>query len=71
MYGAPLPQCFRIKFTEAIHQPQTLVENKQPERSWKSVSRHGMQMGIRMWIMLRDRIEYNEFCRRGHAAEEW
>ena len=25
------------------------------------------KLGIRMWIMLRDRIEYNEFCRRGPA----
>jgi len=23
------------------------------------------KLGIRMWVMLRDRIEYNEFCRRG------
>jgi transposase len=23
------------------------------------------KLGIRMWIMLRDQIEYNEFCRRG------
>lgn len=29
------------------------------------------KLGIRMWMMLRDHIEYNEFCRRGHAAEKW
>jgi transposase len=23
------------------------------------------KLGIRLWIMLRDQIEYNEFCRRG------
>jgi len=22
------------------------------------------KLGIRLWIMLRDQIEYNEFCRR-------
>ena len=24
----------------------------------------GRKLGIRLWIMLRDQIEYNEFCRR-------
>ena len=23
------------------------------------------KLGIRLWIMLREQIEYNEFCRRG------
>jgi len=23
------------------------------------------KLGIRLWIMLRDQIDYNEFCRRG------
>jgi len=27
------------------------------------------KLGIRMWIMLRDRIEYNEFCRRGQMQQ--
>jgi hypothetical protein len=28
------------------------------------------KLGIRMWIMLRDRMEYNEFCRRGQMQQE-
>jgi hypothetical protein len=24
----------------------------------------GRKLGIRLWIMLRDNIDYNEFCRR-------
>ena len=28
------------------------------------------KLGIRMWIMLRDGIEYNEFCRRGQRQEK-
>jgi transposase len=27
------------------------------------------KLGIRMWIMLRDRIEYHEFCRRGQKQQ--
>jgi len=27
------------------------------------------KLGIRMWIMLRDRIEYQEFCRRGQMQQ--
>jgi transposase len=27
------------------------------------------KLGIRLWIMLRDRIEYNEFCRRGQKQQ--
>jgi len=27
------------------------------------------KLGIRMWIMLRDRIEYHEFCRRGQMQQ--
>jgi transposase len=27
------------------------------------------KLGIRMWIMLRDQIEYNEFCRRGQMQQ--
>ena len=27
------------------------------------------KLGIRMWIMLRDRIEYSEFCRRGQMQQ--
>jgi transposase len=28
------------------------------------------KLGIRMWIMLRDGIEYNEFCRRGQMQQK-
>jgi transposase len=28
------------------------------------------KLGIRMWIMLRDRIEYHEFCRRGQMQQK-
>ena len=28
------------------------------------------KLGIRLWIMLRDQIEYNEFCRRGQMQEK-
>jgi transposase len=28
------------------------------------------RLGIRMWIMLRDQIEYNEFCRRGQMQQK-
>ncbi len=27
------------------------------------------KLGIRLWIMLRDRIDYAEFCRRGLARQ--
>jgi transposase len=27
------------------------------------------KLGIRLWIMLRDHIEYNEFCRRGQKQQ--
>src|SRR5882672_3713110 len=28
------------------------------------------KLGIRLWIMLRDQIEYNEFCRRGQMQQK-
>ena len=28
------------------------------------------KLGIRLWIMLRDQIDYQEFCRRGKARQE-
>jgi transposase len=28
------------------------------------------KLGIRLWIMLRDQIDYEEFCRRGQARQE-
>jgi len=28
------------------------------------------KLGIRLWIMLRDEIEYDEFCRRGRQRGE-
>jgi len=28
------------------------------------------KLGIRMWIMLRDQIEYHEFCRRGQMQQK-
>src|ERR1700689_1908854 len=28
------------------------------------------KLGIRMWIMLRDGLEYNEFCRRGQMQQK-
>lgn len=28
------------------------------------------KLGIRLWIMLRDQIDYTEFCRRGHARRQ-
>jgi len=28
------------------------------------------KLGIRMWIMLRDQIDYNEFCRRGQLQQK-
>ena len=28
------------------------------------------KLGIRLWIMLRDQIDYEEFCRRGKARQE-
>ena len=28
------------------------------------------KLGIRLWIMLRDQIEYNEFCRRGQKQQK-
>ncbi len=30
----------------------------------------GRKLGIRLWIMLRDEIEYDEFCRRGRQRGE-
>ena len=28
------------------------------------------KLGIRLWIMLRDQIDYTEFCRRGHSRQQ-
>jgi transposase len=28
------------------------------------------KLGIRLWIMLRDQIEYHEFCRRGQMQQK-
>src|SRR5277367_2753459 len=28
------------------------------------------KLGIRLWILLRDQIEYNEFCRRGQKQQK-
>ena len=28
------------------------------------------KLGVRLWIMLRDQIEYNEFCRRGQKQQK-
>ena len=28
------------------------------------------KLGIRLWIMMRDQIDYEEFCRRGKARQE-
>ena len=28
------------------------------------------KLGIRLWILLRERIEYNEFCRRGQKQQK-
>jgi hypothetical protein len=28
------------------------------------------KLGIRLWIMMRDQIDYQEFCRRGKARQE-
>ena len=39
---------------------------KGPGKARAAVAR---KLGIRMWIMLRDRIEYNEFCRRGQMQQ--
>jgi transposase len=44
----------------AVLSPQTGAEG-----SGESASRGGPQAGIRLWIMLRDQIDYQEFCRRG------
>jgi len=29
------------------------------------------KLGIRLWIMMRDQIDYQEFCRRGNVTAEW
>jgi hypothetical protein len=29
-----------------------------------------LKLGIRLWIMLRDQFEYNEFCRRGQKQQK-
>ena len=28
------------------------------------------KLGVRLWIMLRDQIDYNEFCRRGQVRQK-
>jgi transposase len=28
------------------------------------------KLGVRLWIMLRDQIDYTEFCRRGHLRQQ-
>jgi hypothetical protein len=36
---------------------------------WKARMAVARKLGIRLWIMLRDKIEYYEFCRRGQRQE--
>ena len=36
-------------------------------RAWRVALR---KLGIRLWIMLRDHIEYHEFCRRGQKQQK-
>jgi transposase len=36
---------------------------------WGEAGAHAAP-GIRLWIMLRDQIEYNEFCRRGQKQQK-
>ena len=36
-----------------------------PRREWQRREK----LGIRLWIMLRDQIDYTEFCRRGSARQ--
>jgi hypothetical protein len=39
-------------------------------RSGKARMAAARKLGIRLWIMLRDGIDYAEFCRRGHAQRQ-
>ena len=38
-----------------------------PIRDGKSRVAAARTLGIRLWIMMRDQIDYEEFCRRGPA----
>ena len=29
------------------------------------------KLGTRLWIMMRDQIDYEEFCRRGKLRQKW
>jgi transposase len=54
--GAELKQFYRRKLIhEGLGKARAAVARK---------------LGIRMWIMLRDHIEYNEFCRRGQMHQK-
>jgi len=37
---------------------------------WGEAAIHARKLRIRLWIMLRDQIEYNEFCRRGQMQQK-
>ena len=45
--------------------PQISAEG--PGKASVAVAR---KLGIRLWIMLRDHIEYHEFCRRGQKQQK-
>jgi hypothetical protein len=41
-----------------------------PERSGEGERGVARKLGIRLWIILRDQIEYHEFCRRGQKQQK-
>ena len=40
------------------------------ERTGKAKTAAARKLGIRLWIMLRDQIDYKEFCRRGQLRQK-
>ena len=41
-----------------------------PKEMGKARMAAARKLGVRLWIMLRDRIDYEEFCRRGKLRHE-
>jgi hypothetical protein len=41
-----------------------------PELLGKARVAAARKLGIRLWIMLRDQIDYQEFCRRGQMRQK-
>jgi hypothetical protein len=40
------------------------------KKEWEKHASQQLASWVRLWIMLRDQIDYTEFCRRGHFRQQ-